>query len=87
MDSAFLKIGQFSPIPFNSRKVGCVQLSSNFFLLLSLILHSRLRFEHVFFKKIHQRFKYYREGKEDFERFLIFPNIKMSAKSKKIKLS
>ena len=39
MDSVFLKIGQFSPLQFNCRKVGRVQLSSNFFLLLSLILH------------------------------------------------
>ena len=80
MDSAY---GQFSPLPFNCRKVGRVQLSSSFFLLLSLISHSRATFEHVFFKNIHQKWKYYREEKQDFERFLIFLNIKMSAKSKK----
>ena len=38
-------------------------------------------------KKIHQKWRYYREEKQDFERFLIFLNIKMSAKSKKIELS
>ena len=31
--------------------------------------------------------KYYREEKQDFARFLIFLNIKMSAKSNKIELS
>ena len=31
--------------------------------------------------------KHYREGKQDFERLLIFLNIKMSAKSNKIELS
>ena len=31
--------------------------------------------------------KYYREEKQDFSRLLIFLNIKMSAKSNKIKLS
>ena len=50
LDSVFLKIGQFSLFPFNCRKVGRVQLSSNFFLLLSLISHSRTRFEHIFLK-------------------------------------
>ena len=39
----------------------------------------------TFFKKIYiyQKWKYYREEKQDFKRFLIFLNIKMSAKSKK----
>ena len=43
----FKKLETFhlSPIPFNCRKVGRVQLSSNFFLSLSLISHSRARFE------------------------------------------
>ena len=41
----------------------------------------------MFFKKTHQSLKYYSEGKEDLKRFLIFPNIKMSAKLKKIKYS
>ena len=40
-----------------------------------------------FLKNIHQKWKYYREEKQDFERFLIFLNIKMSAKSNKIELS
>ena len=35
---------------------------------------------------MHQKWKYYREEKQDFERFLIFLNIKMSAKSNKIEL-
>ena len=39
---------QFLRHPFNCRNVGQVQLSSNFFLLLSLISHSRARFEHAF---------------------------------------
>ena len=37
-----------------------------------------------FFKTIHQKWKYYREEKQDFEKLLIFPNIKMSAKPKKL---
>ena len=40
-DSLFLKIWQFSHHPFNCRKLGPVQLSSNFFLLLLLISYSR----------------------------------------------
>ena len=40
-----------------------------------------------FLKNIHQKWKYYIEEKQDFERFLIFLNIKMSAKSNKIELS
>ena len=39
-----------------------------------------------FLKKIHQKWKYYREEKHDFERFLIFFNIRMSARSKKLEL-
>ena len=35
---------------------------------------------------MHQKWKYYREEKLDYERFLIFLNIKMSAKSNKIEL-
>ena len=50
LDSVFLKIGQFSLLPFNCRKVGRVQLSYNFLLLLSLISHPRTRFEHIFLK-------------------------------------
>ena len=41
----------------------------------------------TFFKNIHQKWKYYREEKQDFERLLTFLNIKMSAKSNKIELS
>ena len=44
---------------FNCRKVGYALPSSNFFLLLSLISHSRARFEHVLFRNIHQKWKYY----------------------------
>ena len=36
---------------------------------------------------MHQKWKYYREKKHDFERFLIFLNNTMSAKSNKIELS
>ena len=50
MDSVFWKIGQFLPLPFSCRKVR-VQLSSSFFVLLSLISHSGARFEHVFYWK------------------------------------
>ena len=57
------------------------------FLLLSLISHSLARFEHFFLKNIHQQWKHYRKEKQDFERFLIILNIKMSAKSNKIELS
>ena len=41
----------------------------------------------TFFKKVHQNGKYHREEKQDFEKFLIFLNIKMSVKSKKIELN
>ena len=77
----------FKPHPFNCGKVGRVEISSNFFLLLSLISDSLTRFEHVFLKTIHQKWKYYREEKGDFERFLIFLNIKLLAKLNKIELS
>ena len=40
----------------------------------------------TFFKNIHQKWEYYREEKQDFERLLIFLNIKMSAKSNKTEL-
>ena len=46
----FKIIWQFSPHPFNFSKVGRVQLSFNFLLLLSIISHSLARFEHVFLK-------------------------------------
>ena len=36
---------------------------------------------------MHQKWKYHREEKQDFERFLIIRNIKMSTKSHKIELS
>ena len=36
---------------------------------------------------MHQQWKYHREEKQDFERFLILLNIKMSSKSNKIELS
>ena len=36
---------------------------------------------------MHQKWKYYREEKQDSERFLIFFNIEMLAKSNKIELS
>ena len=41
----------------------------------------------TFLKNIHQKWEYCREEKQDFERLLIFLNIKMSAKSNKIELS
>ena len=41
----------------------------------------------TFLKNIHQKWKYYREGKQDFKIFLIFLNIKMLAKSNQIELS
>ena len=44
----------------------------------------------TFLKKIHQKWIYYREEKQDFERFLallISLNIEISAKSKKIELN
>ena len=36
---------------------------------------------------MHQKWEYYREEKQDFERLLIFRNIKMSAKSSNIELN
>ena len=79
---------KFSPHPFNCKKVGRVQLSSNFLLLLSLIaivITLTCEIWTRFLKNIHQKWKYYREEKQDFERFLIFLNI--TAKSNKIELS
>ena len=59
--------------------------------MLSLISHSLPRFKDVrskvYIKNIHQKWKYYREEKIDVEIFLIFLNIKISAKSNKIELS
>ena len=55
-------------------------------LLLSLIA-SVVTLRTRFLKNIHQKREYYREEKQDFERLLIFLNIKMSAKSNKIELS
>ena len=81
---------KFSPHPFNCKKVGRVQLSSNFLLLLSLIaivITLTCEIWTRFLKNIHQKWEYYREEKQDFERLLIFLNIKMSAKSNKIELS
>ena len=40
-----------------------------------------------FLKNMHQKWKYHREEKQDFERFLIIRNIKMSTKSNKTELS
>ena len=36
---------------------------------------------------MHQKWEYYREEKQDFQRHLLFLNIKMSAKLNKIELS
>ena len=36
---------------------------------------------------MHRKWKYYREEKQDFERFLLFLNIKMSTKSNQLELS
>ena len=66
------------------RKVERIEFSSNFFLLLSLISYSCKISIRCFFKKIRQKQKYYKEEKTDTERFLIFLNIKMSGKSKKM---
>ena len=53
--------------------------------MLSLITQSRARFEHVLLKiYIKSGNIANREEKRDFERFLIYLNIKMSAKSNKI---
>ena len=41
----------------------------------------------TFFKKYTSKVEIYREEKQDFERFLIFFNMKMSAKSNKVELS
>ena len=41
----------------------------------------------TFFKKVHQKWKYYRGEKQDFERFLIFLNIKLLTKLKKNELN
>ena len=90
MDSIFLKIWQFSPHPFNCKKVVRVQLSSKFLLLLSLIaivVTLTCKIWTCFLKNIHQKWEYYREEKQGFERLLIILNIKMSAKSNKIELS
>ena len=67
----FKKFDSFTPHPFNCKKVGRVQLSSNFLILLSLIaIVIRLTCEiwTRFLKNIHQKWECYREGKQDFER-------------------
>ena len=63
------------------------RLSPNFLLLVSLISHSRARFEHVFYKTYNKSEGLYREERQDFEGLLIFLHMKMSAKSNKIELS
>ena len=50
-------------------------------------LHTHVRDLNTFFKNRHQKWKCYREEKQDFERFLIFLNIKMSAKLNKTEVS
>ena len=73
MDIIFKKIWQFSPHPFNCKKVGHVQLSSNFLLLLSLIAIVMTLTCDIwthFLKNIHQKWDYYREEKQDFEKLL-----------------
>ena len=73
MDSVFLKNWQLSPHPFNCKKVGHVQLSSNFLLLLSLIAIVMTLTCDIwthFLKNIHQKWDYYREEKQDFEKLL-----------------
>ena len=45
--------------------------------------HTQVRDLNTFFKNIHQKWKYYRKENQDFKRFLIYLNIKMSAKSRK----
>ena len=70
-------------------KVGRVQLSSDFLLLLWLIAIVIIATQKIwtcFLKIIYQKWEYYREEKQDFERLLIFLNIKVSAKSNKIEL-
>ena len=80
MDSVFLKIWQFSPHLLIVEKLDVFNFHRIFFLLLSLMTHSRARFKHVFLK-------IYIKSEQDFKRFLIFLNIKMLAKSNKIELS
>ena len=73
LDSVFLKIWQFSPYPFNCKKFGRVQLSSNFLLLLSLtaiVFTLTCEISTRFLKKINQKWKYYTEKKRDFVEFM-----------------
>ena len=73
MNRVFSKIWQLSPHSFDCRKVGGVQLSSNFFLLF-VITNFTFTFEiwTRFLKNIHQKWIYYTEEKQGFEIFLIF---------------
>ena len=87
MDSVFLKIWQFPPHPFNCRKFGRVQLSSNFLLFAITNFTLTCEIWKHFFKNVHQKWKYYREEKQDFERFFIFLNTKTSGRSNEIELS
>ena len=90
LDSIFQKIWEFSPHPFNCKKVVRVQLSSKFLLLLSLIaivVTLTCKIWTCFLKNIHQKWEYYREEKQGFDTLLIFLNIKMSAKWNKTELS
>ena len=47
------------------------------------LFHTHVRDLNTFFKKLHQRWKHYKEEKQDIERFSVFIIIKISAKSKK----
>ena len=82
----FKKIDNFHLIHLIVEKLEC----STFIQFFSIVITNfTLAYEiwTRFLKNIHQKWKCYREQKQDFERFLIFLNIKMLAKSNKIELS
>ena len=55
--------------------------------LIAIVITPTCEIGTRFLKNIHQKWENYRAEKQDFQRLLIFLNIKMSAKSNKIELS
>ena len=77
------------PHLFNCKKVGRVQLSSNFLLLFitnRYCYHTHVRDLNTLFKKHTSKVGILQRRKTNFERRLIFLSIKISARSNKIEL-
>ena len=61
----FKKFDNFHLFQLIEEKLDVFNIHPIFFLFLLLISHSRTRFEHAFLKNIHQKWKYYREEKQE----------------------